>query len=349
MHHRLIHSMASLACLSLSMGCGGGLQVRLVNAVTDKPSNVAMFFTVDTKGGEPVGGLAVENFVIYEDGALVSQAESKQTIINPEVAAEHFTLLLVDMSGSVTESDDVHLIAEAATRFTAALEGEQRVAVYAFDGSEEIFEIQSFVRHTGEGQARGVSRLGSFRTKDPSTNLNGALVKAAELTEQAMAMSEAPLTFGTVVVFTDGTDRAARVSSRDMQRALGKSGLEVFAIGVGSEIDEKTLSDIGLSGYVLIGDLEGVVTAFETISQRIIGLTKRFYLLSYCSPARAGTHKVTVEVQHEALRGSASYEFDATGFGPNCDPNRIPDFGEGPGVSQGGRGRSGKATRIRVE
>jgi hypothetical protein len=332
------------------MGCGGGLQVRLVNAVTDKPSNVAMFFTVDTKDGEPVGGLAVENFSIYEDGGLVSLAESKQTIINPEVAAEHFTLLLVDMSGSVTESDDVGLIAEAATRFTAALDAEQRVAVYAFDGSEEIFEIQSFVRHSGEGQARGVSKLASFRTKDPSTNLNGALVKAAELTQQAMEMSEAPLTFGTIVVFTDGTDRAARVTPRDMRRAVDKSGLEVFAIGVGTEIDEKTLSDIGVTGYVLINDLEGVVDAFETISERIIGLTQRFYLLSYCSPARAGTHKVTVEVNHEELSGSATYEFDATGFGPDCDPNRLPDFGEGPGVSTGGRGRGGsKSMRIKVD
>src|SRR5690606_2178159 len=298
---------------------------------------------------EPVGGLAVENFLIYEDGGLVSLAESKQTIINPEVAAEHFTLLLVDMSGSVTESDDVSLIAEAATRFTAALEGEQRVAVYAFDGSEEVFEIQSFARHTGEGQARGVSKLAGFRTKDPSTNLNGALVKAAELTQQAMALSEAPLTFGTIVVFTDGTDRAARVSPREMKRALDDSGLEVFAVGVGSEIDEETLSKIGLTGYVLINDMESVVGAFEAISDRIIGLTKRFYLLSYCSPARAGEHEVTVEVNHGELSGKATYEFDATGFGPDCDPNRLPDFGEGPGVSQGGRGRGQKSMRIKVE
>ncbi len=347
---RIRTHLSIFAALSLlaAQGCGGGLQVRLVNAVTDQPSNVAMFFTVDTKDGEPVGGLAVENFAIYEDGGLVSVAESKQTIINPEVAAEHFTLLLVDMSGSVTESDDVHLIAEAATRFTAALSTDQRVAVYAFDGSEEIFEIQSFVRHSGEGQARGVGRLGSFKTRDPSTNLNGALVKAVEVTQQAMAMSEAPLTFGTIVVFTDGTDRAARVSAREMQRTLDRSGLEVFAIGVGSEIDEKTLSQIGLTGYVLINDIEEVVSAFEAISERIIGMTKRFYLLSYCSPARAGTHKVTVEVSHEGKRGSATYEFDAAGFGPNCDPNRIPDFGDGPGVTTGGRGRS-KSMRIRVE
>ena len=331
------------------MGCGGGLQVRLVNAATDKPSNVAMFFTVDTKGGEPVGGLEVDNFVIYEDGGQVSLAESKQTIINPEVAAEHFTLLLVDMSGSVTESDDVGLIAEAATRFTAALDADQRVAVYAFDGSEEIFEIQSFVRHSGAGEARGVRKLASFKTRDPSTNLNGALVKATELTQQAMAMSEAPLTFGTIVVFTDGTDRAARVSARDMQRTLSRSGLEAFAIGVGSEIDEKTLSSIGHTGYVLINDIEGVVRAFEAISARIIGLTKRFYLLSYCTPARAGTHKVTVEVKHQDKRGSASYAFDAADFGPNCDPNHVPDFGAGPGVETG-RGRSGsKPVRIRVE
>ena len=43
----------------------------------------------------------------------MSVHESQQTIINPEVAAEHYTLLLVDMSGSVTESDQVPLLVTA--------------------------------------------------------------------------------------------------------------------------------------------------------------------------------------------------------------------------------------------
>ena len=48
-----------------------------------------------------------QDFHIYEDGQPVSVLESKQTILQPEVAAIHYTLLLVDMSGSVVDSGDM--------------------------------------------------------------------------------------------------------------------------------------------------------------------------------------------------------------------------------------------------
>ena len=304
-------------------GCAG-LSLNLVDAAHKTPSNVGVFFTVDTRAGEPVPGLEATDFRIYEDGRLVSVDESQQTIINPEVAAEHYTLLLVDMSGSVTESDQVPLIAEASNAFTANLEGYQKVAVYAFDGAEEIHPIQPF-RQTGAG----VNRLTGFRAQDPSTNLNGALVQAAEVLTETLNDASVPLRFGTIVVFTDGTDRAARVSHSEMVRSLNDAGYDVFAIGVGNEIDEGVLDDIGHSGYVLIEDASAIAQAFEVISERIVGYTQRYYLLSYCSPARAGVHRVTIEAIHGELSGKLSYEFDAAGFGPNCDPNRPPPFNAG--------------------
>lgn len=313
---------------SLVVGCGPSLRVRLVDGAHAQPSNVAMFFTVDDAEGEPVGGLAAESFVIYEDDRRVSPSESRQTIINQEVAAEHFTLLLVDMSGSVTESNWVPAITAAATEFTAAVEAQQQVGVYAFDGSAEIFEMQPF-RRNRSNPAQGVARLGSFRTRDPSTNLNGALVQAAQALTAAMSESEAPLRFGTIVVFTDGTDRAARVTQREAVRALDDGDFDVFAIGVGSEIEEEVLGDIGRSGYVLIEDTSALTAAFTTIGQRIVAQTHRFYLLSYCSPARAGVHEVRVEAHQGELSGDTTYRFDATGFGPDCDPARPPAFEAG--------------------
>ena len=327
-------------------GCGSGLRLRLVDGVHAQPSNVAMFFTVDDADGQPVGGLEAESFVIYEDDRRVSPSESRQTIVNQEVAAEHFTLLLVDMSGSVTESDWVPAITAAATEFTAAVEAQQQVAVYAFDGSAEIFEMQPFRRNRANA-AQGVARLGSFRTRDPSTNLNGALVQASHALTEAMNESESPLRFGTIVVFTDGTDRAARVTQRDAVRALDDGDFDVFAIGVGSEIEPEVLSDIGLSGYVLIEDTSALTAAFTTIGERILAQTHRFYLLSYCSPARAGVHEVRVEAHQGELRGDVTYRFDAAGFGPDCDPARPPAFearGDQPRVHTRSRGGA-----IRVE
>lgn len=306
--------------LLLAFGCSG-LNLTVVQSAYRRPSNVAVFFTVDDAAGDPVPGLQATDFRIYEDGQLVSVDESSQTIINPEVAAEHYTMLLVDMSGSVTASDQVPMIVEAAQSFAATLEGYQKVAVYAFDGSEEIFPIQGFRESAG-----GIARLGAFRTRDPSTNLHGAVVKATEVLSTEMEQSRTPLRFGTLVVFTDGTDRAARVSRDEMGEALDAAGYDIFAIGVGNEIDEGTLGDVGRSGYVQIQDSAAIAAAFEAISRRIIGYTQRFYLLSYCSPARAGVHRVTIEATVDGVSGDAEYEFDATGFGPNCNPSQPPPF-----------------------
>ncbi|RLB54887.1 MAG: VWA domain-containing protein [Deltaproteobacteria bacterium] len=307
------------------IGCGPSLDLNLVQADHQTPSNVAVFFTVDTNGGEPVAGLTAEDFRIYEDGALVSVDESKQTIINPEVAAKHYTLLLVDMSGSVTESDQVPLIEQAASQFTSTLEGYQEVAVYAFDGSEDIHPITPFTSSSGRSSA-GVNRLSGFRTQDPSTNLHGAIVQATEVLNAEVAESETPLTFGTIVVFTDGTDRAARVSFSDMMSSLDDVDYDVFAVGVGNEIDEPTLAEIGFSGYVLVENAAAVNAAFEAIGEKIVGFTQRFYLLSYCSPARAGVHEVTEDAVKGEAMGDLDYTFDAEGFGPDCNPDSPPPF-----------------------
>ena len=89
-----------------------------------RPSNVAVYFKVRTSDGAPVGGLTADRFRIYEDGQLVSQYESKQTILNPSVAAVHYTLLLVDMSGSVTGSGNGAVLVEAVSAFTDHFEKE---------------------------------------------------------------------------------------------------------------------------------------------------------------------------------------------------------------------------------
>lgn len=340
--------MRTACLLALTLAGCGGLRLSMVDSAYRTPSNVAVYFTVDTASGEPVAGLTAEQFRIYEDGSLVSVAESNQTIVNPELAAEHYTLLLVDMSGSVSESDQVPLIEEAATEFTSSLEEHQRVAVYAFDGSEDIHTITPFTRSAGAANA-GVGRISGFTPRDPSTNLHGAVVSAIAELDQAIERSDVPLRFGTVVVFTDGTDRAARVTRDAMGDAIEASAYDFFAIGVGDEIDEGTLSAVGREGYVAVSDRTAIRDAFTEISQRIVQMTQRYYLLSYCSPARAGEHRVTVEAVTEGGSGSLTYEFDATGFGPRCNPDQPPPFDTSrPGAAPRTRGRRQRGERLEV-
>jgi hypothetical protein len=324
-----------VCCVSMC-GCAG-LTPRLVDASVQKPSNVAVYFTVDTRDGEPVPGLTSEQFHIYEDEKPVSPLESKQVILNPEVSAKHYTLLLIDMSGSVTAGGQLPALQEAVNRFTSTVAKYQEMAVYAFDGRQDIVPLRNF------GPGAVTVNLSGFQSADPSTNLNGAVIKGIEALEKHLAQSTVPLRFGTLVVFTDGTDHAARATRDQLMNAVRDVNFDVFVIGVGQEIDEAELSTIGKSGVALSRTPTAVGEQFDRIAAKIEGYSKRFYLLSYCSPARAGVHQLTVRpLLQDGRTGDLSYEFNANGFTPNCDPNRKPSFDiRHP--------RSGKGTKSRGE
>lgn len=342
----------SVVALGIAIGCGGGLKLRLVNHSAAKPSNVAVYFAVDTSDGEPVPGLTADKFVIYEDGQKVSEYESKQTILNPTVAAAHYTLLLVDMSGSIVESKSAPQVVDAASKFTAKVGKYQKVAVAAFDGSPELTGIVPFTE-SGSAAQGGLDKLTTFKPKDPSTNLHGAVVEGLKVLRKALDAEPKPLKFGTLVVFTDGTDRANRVSRDDMKKAITDDkhkDFEIYAIGVGAEMKDSKLDEIGKSGTVLESDPNKTQAAFDKIATRIEGVTQRYYLLSYCTPSRAGEHEVTIEAKTDKGSGSLKYKFKADGFGPNCDPNTAPPFDLAHPIDPKGGGASGSAKgSVKVE
>jgi hypothetical protein len=309
-------------------GCVG-LQLTAIKATEQKPSNVAVYFKVSDGRGEPLGGLTSDRFRIYEDDQLVSQFESKQTILSPEVVSVHYALLLVDMSGSVSETSDT--LAQAVSTFTDRIENQQKVAIYAFDGSADLYPIAPFTDQAGSAKT-GVQELASFKPKDPSTNLNGAVVKALDELDNALGKATQPLKFGTLVVFTAGADRANRIAAADMQQHIKDKPFDVFAIALGAEVKPEQLALIGKSGTALAADKTGIVKAFDDVGAKVEARVKSYYLLSYCSPSRAGRHEVRIEAvlknspNETEQVGSLRSEFDATGFAPGCDPTTPPSF-----------------------
>jgi hypothetical protein len=311
-----------LACATFGGGCVG-LRLQMVDRSVQRPSNIAVYFTVDTTRGEPVADLTPADFHIYEDGRPVSIFESKQTILQPEVAAAHYTLLLVDMSGSVVGSPDMEKVVSGAATFSERISRYQKVGVFAFDGSPRVTPLVPFGVGNPEGTARALT---GFRPRDPSTNLNGAVVEALQILERQMGQSSVPLRFGTLVVFTDGTDHAARVSRDALRSAVDGAGVEIYAIAVGAEVNDGEIRAIGRNGTFMSKNPADIQRGFSEIGARIEGLSRRYYLLSYCSPARAGMHNVEIEAVKGGRRGRLGYDFKADGFGPNCDPNQKPAF-----------------------
>ena len=322
---RWLRGLSALALLWAGSGC---LKLTLYIAAVMKPSQVAVYFSVTDSGGKPVPNLTADKFRIYEDSGLVSVYESKQTILNPEVAAVHYTLLLVDLSGSITQSGAMEQLKPAVQSFADRVGSLQKVAIYGFDGSKEIFPIIGFT--DGEGGVRAAAeRLGTFKGRDPSTNLNGAVIEGLKVLDKSLEHAQTPLKFGSLVVFTDGTDRAKRVLRPEVDKALEEAQAKdtaLYVIGVGKEIDSSELRNIGRTASFLSTDPAALAKAFDEIATRVEAYTKSFYLLSYCSPARAQEHDLKVETGGGLSKGDLTYHFDATGFGPNCDSNRMPKF-----------------------
>jgi hypothetical protein len=317
-----VQRLVLFACATAASGCVG-LHLQMVDRSVQRASNIAVYFTVDTTRGEPVADLTPADFHIYEDGQPVSIFESRQTILQPEVAAAHYTLLLVDMSGSVSGSPDMEKVVSGASSFAGQVGRYQKLGVFAFDGSPHVTQIVPFGGANAEGIARS---LMGFRPKDPSTNLNGAVVEAIKILEHQMTLSTVPLRFGTLVVFTDGTDHAARVPRDALQTAVDGAGVEIYAIAVGAEVNDREIRTIGRNGTFMSKSSADIQRGFAEIGARIANMSKRYYLLSYCSPARAGQHNVEIEAVKGGRRGRLAYDFKADGFGPNCDQNQKPAF-----------------------
>ena len=327
---RVMRALVLVSLLSaLVLPSTGCLRLSLVNASVRKPSNVAMYFSVvNATNKHPIANITADQFKIYEDGKVVSIYESKQTILNPEVAVVQYTLLLMDLSGSVTASGRIGELTQAAQLFGERVGKTQQVAVYAFDGAKEIHSIAGF-QPGGAGLQSAIGAIQSFNSRDPSTNLNGAVLEGLKILRQHMDRASQPIRVGSLVVFTDGTDHAHRVPRQTVMDALTHAGntVNTYVIGVGAEIDHGELSAIGRTATVMYKDPTAIRRAFDELAKIVEDYAKSFYLLSYCSPARAGEHELEVEANPPGRgSGRASMKFNATGFGPNCDPNTPPSF-----------------------
>ncbi len=316
---------------------------------TTRPGKVSAFFSVDTCGGQPVSGLTGDNFEILEDGNAVSPYESRRTVQPKGQRYQMDSLLLLDFSGSILRSNSWPVVRGAATKYietvlARATDG-QRVAIYTFDGrvvpqqvvgftgektalldglkSLEDRQCESNAQCAGNPEAKTCA---AYRCVDDSTNLNGALIQAIDLLQaQSSAQKDVAFKDASLIVFTDGTDQAARESSVSVLARVRASPVHIFTVGLGTEVDRGALESYGKDGYYPANAPAELALAFSRIAEKVAGLANRFYLLEYCSPKRNGRHELkliarwTAAGETAAAVGSMTREFDATGFESGCD------------------------------
>ncbi|GIV58561.1 MAG: hypothetical protein KatS3mg043_2040 [Rhodothermaceae bacterium] len=310
------------------------LNVALIEHQTRPPANVSLLFKVDTEDGAPVPGLQPANFDIFENEQLVSRFESRQSIV-PKARQFRFTVaLLLDLSGSIVASESLEPLKAAARSFVEATlfarddprYGEIEMGIWWFDGQAELVPLVG-VTSDPDLLLAGIEDITADLPKDNSTNLYGAVVQGIDQIDQRLEVlvREQIIAAGTVVLFTDGTDQASRVPRSEAMTAVRRAGpdVSIYAIGLGGEIDEATLTEIGRDGFVAASRIDDLLPRFQEIAGFIRDEANSYYLLEYCSPKRSGEHELTVRVTDGTAVGLLATRFEANEFTAGCTVSQV--------------------------
>lgn len=306
------------------------IEMELINSYTEQPAKVRLFFKANLGDDNLFTTLRPADFDIYEDGSLISSLESQAQVQNESGNFIFSTILLLDLSGSVLNDSELPRVKDAAKTFISSVMpresssafGTKEMAIYWFDGEENIHALSDFSYDVAFLTDR-IDSINKNISSDNSTNLNGAVIQGVSVIESRLnenKLKPQTSTAGSLVIFTDGTDQAGRVSTNDARDAVNSIGSEysVFTIGLGGEIDQGTLERFGKDGFELAENSFDLNSSFLTIAERLESEANSFYVLEYCSPKRSGKHKLELRANFENRFGSFTTEFNAEDFTGGC-------------------------------
>lgn len=317
--------------------CGVDLDNDLVLTIQNEfitlPAKVSVFFKVDDKLGNPISGLTSSDFTIFEKGRndacerKISSFEANATISNRKQIFTYSTVLVLDLSASVTATSLEELKAAAQTFIEEVIPDDNddsyTMGIWWFDGSDQLHPL---IPATSNKVAlkTAIENINANISNDPSTDLYGAVIKSVNQAEQLLGDSEQQdiISAISVVIFTDGTDQAGRYLKNNAYSAVNAASkdIKIFTIGLGEEIDADVLNRIGSDGSVFAADQTQLEQTFQEVGQTISAEANSYYLFEYCSPKRdgSGRNKLRILANDNGNIGSVLTEFDATGFTGGC-------------------------------
>jgi hypothetical protein len=309
-------------------------------------TNVAVLFKVSAANSLPVTDLKCSDIALFEDHAPVSFSESEFALKKaPEQFIMH-TLLLLDISSSV----EIEALKIASRQFVTELyalapetkRGNIDMAIYYFDGRADIIPLIHF-DDSSEKIRFAIDSLNASLRRDRSTNLNGAIIQGVDALDKKIKSSNAAAnTFsaGSLVIFTDGRDRAERKTAHEAKQAIANAGTRITAYAIGlncqtCELDILALKEFGGDNTRLASDSDTLVTIFGDIAGSINEDAASRYLLEYCSPKRKGTHQLQIIIedtslingQEKQVSGSLTVSYSADQFNGDCEVDSLHECG----------------------
>jgi hypothetical protein len=324
---------------SLPIGCTEDLSensfsISIQDESIELPGKVSVFFKVDDKSGKPIARLKNTDFSIYEKGRNdecfknISAFEANARISANKQIFKYSTMLVLDLSGSVLQGSFEEL-KSATKQFIVNIiprddEDAFEIGIWWFDGEDVLHELQTFTDNTALLLSK-IDKMTKGMSNDPSTDLYGAVLKSAEIADRNLDSGTGigSIAASSVVIFTDGTDQAARYTKASAIEVVKKSkvNLNYYTIGLGNEIDEDILSKIGSAGSVIADSNDDLEEKFKETADLVADEANSYYLFEYCSPKRdgSGSNEVILQVSKNGEKGYVRTQFSATGFTSGCN------------------------------
>lgn len=317
-------------CLNLD---SGELVLSIQNQFTTLPGKISVFFKVSDTDGNPVSGLKAEEFTVYEQGRndacfnTISTSESFARISPNSQIFRNNTVLVLDLSNSVLDTS-LEELKLASTSFINNImppsDSETfKMAIYWFNGEDKLHSLTPLT-HIKEDLINSIEGINQDISKDPSTDLYGAVIKSTDIAEKLLKDSSSNDKIGaaSVVIFTDGSDQAARYteSAAVNKVANANKNISFFSIGLGDEIAPAILEKLGKTFTVIAEDKGDLEDTFNQISERVSERANSYYLFEYCSPKRdgSGENNLAIKVKSGSRQGAVQTKFNAKGFTGGC-------------------------------
>ena len=301
---------------------------QLSEAETSAPSKISIRFKLDDKDGQPIAGLTTENFNIYEqtqnNSCLqpISEFEALRSVQSEQRSFIQHTLILLDLSGSVITFQEE--LKEATRALVNEIDPTEtslnKIGVLWFDGAAELHELIA-PTFNKESILESIDKIKTDLSKDNSTNLYGAVTSIAQKANSILE-DNSGVSGVSIVLFTDGKDRANRVSKQNAYDAVNESNsaISFFTVGLGAEINKSDLEKFGRDRFVNISNVNQLSSTFKDIASFVQAEANSYYLLEYCSPIRNGVNNILiVEAIQGDNKGYLESNFDATGFEGGCE------------------------------
>ena len=295
---------------------------------TQKPSNLALYLDV-RDNGRPVPGLQEKDFKVYEDGKLVPAKKGKRALLDAEVTSANFTIVQVDLSGPIADSEHLPDLAETVTHFAQDLNDRQEVAVNAFDGNDEVAPFIAF--GAGKEQFKNLADgLRKFRPRSRNSNLYGAVYQGISALEEKLANSPLEEKQATLIVFTDRQDLSHTVGIEQLKEKLKGTSVQIYVIGAGEADQPAGPHDAGADRRLPVERSRRTSRRASTeLNQKLVSIADGRYVFSYCSTKRKGQHKLEIEIETPGRGGEGLAQVQRRRLQPErCSPKTKPLFEE---------------------